>query len=271
MHISNTSKQQKKSTFLSSLTGHWWLIYQLVRRDVLVKYRGSLLGLAWSFLYPFILLAAFTFISRAVIGIHGASKDGDLPAPIFIYCGLVVHILFSEAAGAAPRLLHGYQSYVKKVVFPTEILPFVSTLTATVHSALNLCILFFIASVTGFANWHFLTTPILLLPVWLFTLGATWLLAALGAWLKDLTHAMPIIIQTIMFLSPVFYPSPTGPAQWLYLINPLAFAMDGLRSLMQGGDINWHIWIIWLFVGISFSFGGFAYFYAGKEDYADVL
>lgn len=262
---------------LSIATDLWrqrYLIGQLTRRDVVLKYRGSVLGIGWSFFHPLLLLAAFTLVFGGVMGARWGGVGSGLELALFIYCGLLVFTPFAEVAGAAPRLLYGYQSYVKKIVFPTEILPLVSVLGATVHGAANLLLLATAAVLSGHGHWTLLLTPVALLPAWLFTLGLAWLLAAAGAYVRDLAHVMPVLTQVLMFLSPVFYPLDAAPAalRGLHLANPLATAMEDVRrTALEGLPPRWELWLAMTALGLAVAFLGHAFFRSTKEEFADVL
>jgi lipopolysaccharide transport system permease protein len=258
------------------LFGHRYLIAQLTRRDVLLKYRGSYLGIGWSFLYPLLLLAAFTFVFGKVLGSRWPQSEGHGGAPLslIMYCGLIVFNVFSEVAGAAPRLIQGYQSYVKKIVFPVEILPVVLVATACTHAVINLVILLLAVALMGNMHITLLLIPIVMLPMVFFAFGIAWLLAAAGVFIRDLSHVMPVFIQIFMFLSPVFYAVSTVPEylHWFYWINPLSAVIEDLRIVALSGEMpNWGKWILTLLVSLITAIVGYASFQRGREEFADAL
>lgn len=256
---------------------HRYLIWQLVRRDVLLKYKGSFLGIGWSFLYPLLLLIAFTIVFSGVFG--GRWKGGSagmqgLEYAIFIYCGLVVFTSFSEVITSAPRLLLANQNFIKKIIFPTEILPLVSLLSASAHGMANLVLLILAAFVSGHIHASVLLVPIALLPVWLFTLGLAWFLTAAGIYVRDLAHGMPVLMQMLMFMLPVFYPLNATPAflRTLNAFNPLALAIEDMRrTALSGQPPIWSSWLVMLFIGLFFVVLGYAFFTYCKEEFADVI
>lgn len=260
-----------------SIARHHYLIGQLVRRDVLLRYRGSLLGIGWSFLYPLLLLSAFTLVFGGVFGGRWGSGIGGmkgLELALFIYCGLVVFTPFSEVVTSAPRLLLGNQNFIKKIIFPSEILPMVALLSASVHGMAHLILLLIAALLAGHAHGSLLLAPVALLPAWLFTLGLAWLFTAAGAYVRDLAHGMPVLVQLLMFLSPVFYPlaAAPGPLRTLHTLNPLAMAMEDLRrTVLMGLPPDWHTWLLMLLVGLVSSVIGYAFFMRCREEFADVL
>lgn len=255
-------------------TRHGYLLAQLVRREMLLKYRGSVLGIGWSFLYPLLLLATFTLVFGGVLGAKWGTRGTGIELALFIYCGLLVFTPFAEVAGATPRLLQNYQAYVKKIIFPTELLPLVIVLVATIHGLVNLLVLALVAMFAGQLQPMLLLVPLILLPAWLFILGMAWFLAAAGAYVRDLVHVMPVLIQLLMFLSPVFYPIDAAPAflRQIHQINPLAMAMeDTRRAALQGLPPQWHIWFAMLVIGLAVAAIGYAFFMRSKEEFADVI
>jgi lipopolysaccharide transport system permease protein len=262
-------------TMSTDLFRHRYLIGQLTRRDVLLKYRGSYLGIGWSFLYPLLLLAAFTFVFSRIFGSRWPQPAGQaMPFALIMYCGLIVFNIFAEVAGAAPRLIHGYQSYVKKIIFPVEILPATLVASACIHAAINIAIL--LLAIAWFGTWHMtlLLVPVVLLPMLFLALGVAWLLAAAGVFVRDLVHVMPVFMQVFMFLSPVFYSVSVVPEylQWFYLLNPLSTIIEDLRKVALWGQApNWSSWALTLAISFLFTVIGYAAFRHGREEFADVL
>jgi lipopolysaccharide transport system permease protein len=263
---------------LARLTGglfrHHYLISQFVRRDVLLKYRGSFLGIGWSFLYPLLLLAAFTLVFGGVLGARWGGQKSHLELALFIYCGLVVFTPFAEIASTTPRLLQANQVYVKKILFPTEILPLIALLSASVHACVNLFILVAAVAYSGQLHATALLLPIILLPVWLLTLGAAWFLAAAGCFVRDLIHIMPVLTQLLLFLSPVFYPADVAPPllRELQQVSPLAVAIQDTRAaLLDGTAPHWDVWLAMLITGMLVAALGYLFFRRCKEEFADVL
>ena len=262
---------------IPSLIANRYLISQLVRREVLLRYRGSALGIGWSFFYPLLLLFAFTLVFGGVFGGRWGEGNGGksgFEMALFIYCGLAVFTPFSEVITNTPRLLLAHQNFVKKIIFPTEILPLVSMLAASIHAVANLLLLVIGALLAGHNHLTLLILPVVLLPVWLITLGFAWFLTAAGAYVRDLAHGVPVLAQLLMFILPVFYPSSAAPGilQAVNSINPLATAMEDLRRvILLGQSPLWSAWIQMLAVGIACSLVGYAFFLHCKEEFADVL
>ncbi|MBN8517269.1 MAG: ABC transporter permease [Candidatus Accumulibacter sp.] len=262
---------------LPTLYIHRYLLGQLVRREVLARYRGSSLGIGWSLLHPLLLLFVFTLVFGSVFGGRwgsgGESKSGFEMA-LFIYCGLAVFLPFSEVVSGAPRLLLANQHFVRKIVFPTEILPVVSLIAASIHGITQITILIAGTILAGHLHATVLLVPLVLLPAWLMTLGLAWFLAAAGAYVRDLAHGVPILTQLLMFMLPICYPNYAGPdiLQRINGINPLALAMEDLRrTLLNGEPPLWTIWFTMLAVGATCAVFGYAFFARCHEEFADVL
>jgi lipopolysaccharide transport system permease protein len=201
-------------------------------------------------------------------------RYGEAPQALVIYCGLVVFTPFAEILSSAPRLLLGYQNYVKKIIFPTEILPVMQVFSAGLHALVNAALLLTATILTcGFKPTQLLL-PFMLLPPLLFALGIAWFLAAAGVFVRDLVHVMPVFSQILMFLSPVVYPAELVPHQfrWIVLVNPLAPMIENLRAaLLPGVGPDWFSWSVTLAVGIAAAILGLSFFLKGKEEFADVL
>jgi lipopolysaccharide transport system permease protein len=259
-------------------SGFWqkrYLISQLVKREVLLKYRGSFMGIGWSFLHPMLLLATYTLVFGKTFGGHWAqSSSNETPYVLFVFCGLVVFGLFSEVASIAPRYIFGYSSYVKKIIFPSEILPLVLFLSACIHACISLLILSLSVLLFGHLYWSALLIPIVLFPFLLFILGISWFLSAIGVFVRDMVHLVPTLVQITLFISPVFYPVNIMPdyLHWIFLINPISNTIENIRLvLLLGSHPEW-TWLAASYViGFFTLLIGYRFFSNSKEEFADVI
>lgn len=233
--------------------GH--LLKQLIRRDVLGRYRNSMLGVLWSVIAPLSMLAVYTFVFVGVFRSRwlGGADGGGLEFAMHVYAGLLVFNLFAEVANRSPGLVLEQPNLVKKVVFPLHVLPWSAVLGAYFHASSSLLVL--IAVVFWFKGAlpiTLLAVPLILLAFLPFLLGLSFFLSALGPYLRDIAQAMGMLVSLIMFLSPVFYPVQALPKHlqaWLHL-NPLTPIIENLRlSLLSG---QWPQWD-WLFVYVALS------------------
>lgn len=251
----------------------------LTRRDVGARYKGAVLGIGWAVLLPFIMLAVFTFVFGVVIPVKwpasGGTQAGSLHFAVSLFSGLVVYNFFAEALARAPTLVTGKANFVKKIIFPLHILPWVAVMSAGVNLAIGLAILILAQLfLPGGLALTLFGVPLLLVPLALVVTGIVYTAAAWGVFNRDLGQLVGPVIQLMMFLSPVFYPlgalNPTV-AQWLSL-NPLTFYIESLRGLLFTKE--WFdplSWAIQLAISVVIFWLGFRYFQRRRKEFADVL
>ena len=249
------------------------LLFQLVKRDVLLRYRGAMFGVLWIFLSPLLMLAIFAFVFGHVFQARWPQETAGVPFWILLYGGLIAFNLFAETVSRSPTAVRAYPSYVKKIIFPVEILPLVPLGAALVHGVFNFFILLAALAVTGFLHIDILLFPLLLMPIVLFSLGLAWFLAAWGVFIKDMTQIVPVFVQMLLFLSPVFYPVSALPQrlQPIYLHNPLGAVIEASRAVVIGNPVPWTAWGLALLLSIIAFVLGYAFFQHSREEFADVL
>lgn len=226
--------------FSRSLWLHRELSWRLSEREILGRYRGSLLGIGWSFVTPLAMLAVYTFIFSQVFKARWGVLDdsGPLGFAVNLFAGLIVFNLFSECVSRSPGLVLSNPNYVKKVVFPLEILGCVTVETAGFHAVTSLIILvlFELLAFKGLPV-SFVWLPIVWLPLFLGCLACTWLLSAAGVFLRDISQVVGVGLNMLMFLSPIFFPISALPQRWqpLLNINPLAQVIEQTRRVTIEG------------------------------------
>lgn len=256
---------------------HRTLIYQFVRREVLGRYRGSVLGLGWSFVTPLLMLLVYTFVFVGVFKARwpGSEAGGGAEFALQIFAGLLVFNLFAEIASRAPSLVLEQPNLVKKVVFPLEILPWVSVLSGIFHLLLGcLVLLVFSGFVRGSVPPTILALPLVLIPFIILLLGLSWLLASLGVFVRDIGQMIGPVVNLMMFLSPIFYSvrSLSPNFQFWMTINPLTLVIEQVRTVALAG--HWPDWqaLFFYYVGsLFFAFLGALFFQATRKGFADVL
>lgn len=258
---------------LRSLARNRYLLTQLIKRDVLLKYRGAFFGVFWAFLNPLILLAVFSLVFGYIFPSRWPTQAIAIPNAVMLFSGLMTFNLFADCVTRAPASVRGYPSYVKKIIFPLEILPLVPMGTALVHAGFNLLILIGALVWLGQLHLGLLLLPLLVLPLLLMTSGLAWLLAAWGVFIKDMSQIVPVFVQMLMFLSPVFYPSNAVPdiLQPVFNLNPLAPSLENVRAAITGASIHWVQWGSALGIAAVVFALGFAIFQHSREEFADVL
>lgn len=255
---------------------HRQLLMTLTRREVVGRYRGSMLGLLWSFFNPIFLLAVFTFVFSVVFEARwGVGTGSKAEFALVLFAGLIIYNLFAECLNRAPALILTNASYVKKIVFPLEILPWVSFLTALFHTAISLLVWFcFALFVFGLPPLTALLTPLLFLPLMLLCLGFSWLLASLGVYLRDVSHLVGILTMALMFLTPIFYPISAVPETYRVILhlNPLTFIIDQVRGqLIFGTPLQVGPFCLLTAASLAIAWLGFAWFQKTRKGFADVL
>lgn len=253
------------------------LIKALVVREILGRYQGSVFGLLWSFFNPVLLLAVYTFVFSVVFKARwgGPGDESQMHFAVILFVGILVHGLFAEVANRAPSLILSNPNYVKKVVFPLEILPVVALGSALFHLCISLLVLLAtLLLLNGAVHWTALFFPLVLLPLVVFTLGIAWMLASLGVFLRDVNHVIGLITMLMMFLSPVFYPITAVPEiyrPWIYA-NPLTFILKASRDVLIRGQMpEWGGLFVYGVIASAVAWAGFAWFQKTRKGFADVL
>ena len=196
-----------------SLWANRQLIARMGQREIIGRYKGSAMGLAWSFITPLFMLAIYTFVFSVVFQARwGTSEESKTQFAVVLFAGLIVHTLFSDVINRAPQLVLGNVNYVKKVVFPLEILPVVQLLSATFHALVSVVVLIAAQLVfQGSLPITALLLPVVLLPFLLLTLGLAWWLASLGVFVRDVGQTISLVTSVMLFMSPVFFPVQSLP------------------------------------------------------------
>lgn len=252
------------------------LIKASVQREVLGRYRGSIMGLLWSFLNPLFMLAIYTFVFSVVFKARwGTGSDSKTEFALVLFAGLIILNLFNECITRAPSLIISNANYVKKVVFPLEILPFVVLLSAMFHGFISLCVWLFAYMIFfGLPPLTVLYLPVVLLPLLLFIMGLSWALSSLGVYLRDIAQIIGVITTVLTFLSPVFYPVSAIPVKYQHLlyINPLTPVIEQTRNILfWGKPPDASVLGVSFIATISIAWLGFTWFQKTRTGFADVL
>lgn len=262
---------------LYSLWSYRDLIGQLIKREVGQRYRGSYLGVLWSFITPFLMLMIYTFVFSMIFK---SSWQAGTETPIgefalTLFAGLAAFNLFSEVVNRAPTLILTVPNYVKKVVFPVEILPVVAVGSALVNSliASGLVIAGSIL-LRGRLSPTIFILPLSYLPLCFLSLGLGWFLSSLGVYIRDIGQGINIFVQMLFFLSPVFYPTSAIPEtfQDVISINPLTLILTEFRqTLLWGEMIDLKAWGLWFTLTFVLAILGYVWFTKTKKGFADVM
>jgi len=271
--------QQHPASMVALFASLWRnrrLILQMSQREVVGRYRGSVMGLAWSFFNPVLLLGVYTFVFSTVFKSHwGAGGESKAFFAIMLFVGMIVNGLFSECVNRAPTLILGNVNYVKKVVFPLEILPWVAMGSTLFHTGVSVIVLLTAQLILSHSlPWTVVLLPLIALPLVLVTMGFSWFLAATGVFMRDIAQTTGIVTTVLMFLAPVVYPISSLPKKyqaWMQL-NPLTFIIEQARQVLVWGNTpNWSGLAIYYGISFIFAWMGFWWFQKTRKGFADVL
>ena len=260
----------------TSFTDNASLILQLTRREISARYRGSVLGLAWSFVTPMLMLAIYTFVFSVVFQTRWASPlNNRFEFALVLFAGLIVFSIFAECVGRAPALLAENPSYIKRIVFPLEARAWVVMMTTLFNAMVSFTILFVAYGIIiGVPPLTVLWLPLVLAPLILMTLGLVWFLASTGLFIRDIRQFVGIIVPVLMFASPLFYPISALPAQvrgYIHL-NPLAVAMEQVRDVALFGNApGLRMLLLSLVLSLAVAWAGVVWFRITKRGFADVV
>lgn len=261
---------------LQSIWRHRLLVLRLARRDLEARYRGSVLGLFWAVLTPLLMMGVYTFVFSVVFQARwGNSTGGKAEFALLLLSGLILFTIFSDCVARAPGLMLENVSYIKKVVFPLEILPAVTLAVALANATIGFVILeIFAALLFGVPPLTTLLFPLILLPLCLFTLGVTWFLSSLGVFLRDIKQMVGVLVTVLMFLSPIFYPVSAIPEAYrpLILLNPLTLLLEHAREALFWGRVpNPLEWLACTAVAALVAWLGYVWFQKTRKAFADVV
>jgi len=255
------------------------LIRQLAWRSFTSRYKGSLLGFAWVVITPLISLAVYTFAFGYIFRSRWSRNagGGKLEFAITVFCGLVPFTFFSDILSRSPTFIISAPNYVKKVVFPLEVICPAEVLAGLGHTAIGFLILILSAALLlGQFHWTLLLVPVGMLPLVMLALGLSWLLAATGVFVRDVGPSVTLGLSLLMFLTPVFFDQ---NAAWiplrvkrLLLLNPLATVLDTIRrAVLWDQEPRWRNLIIVLIGSAVVMLVGFAGFMKSRKAFSDVI
>jgi lipopolysaccharide transport system permease protein len=252
------------------------LIGQFAWRDAVLRYKGSYLGIVWSFIVPLMMLAVYTLVFGVIFknrwgGDQGTGADFILN----LFCGLIMFNVFAECVQRASDLILANPNYVKRVIFPLQILPAAALGSSLINAAFGLAILLpatiFVQHRVSPTLWMF---PLTLLPLCALTLGFGWALASLGVFVRDLTQPVMIATQALFFLSGIFFPLSAVPPylRKVMLLNPLTTILDtARRTLLWGMPPMWSWWLPVTAGSLVVMLLGYYAFMHSKKAFADVM
>lgn len=251
------------------------LLLLLTRRDILSRYRGSVGGLLWAVLTPLLMLAVYTAVFSGIFQARWGDSSNPTHYALQLFVGLTIHGLAADCLTRSPTLFIANSNYVKKVVFPLELLPVSSLLSALFNFLISTAVLLvFYMIIERQLPWGVVWLPVVLLPYVLFLAGMGWLLALVGAVVRDVAQIMGMVVMLLLFLSPVFYPASLLPAhlQGLFMWNPLTIIIEQSRLvLLDGGQPDFGLLALYAAVAAVFMYACYVLFMKLRKGVADVL
>ena len=253
------------------------LLWQFVKRNILVRYRGSFLGVLWSFVHPLMMLCVYTFVFSVVFkarwGVDTGGGRGSFA--IIMFCGMAIFNVFSEAVNLNCGIVVSNTNLVKKVIFPLEILPLSQTV-ATFIVGMVWFLLLFLGAVFIFGKLSFtmLLLPLILIPLFLFALGVSFFTASLGVYVRDTSYVVGVVLQVLFFVTPIFYPVSAIPERfrWPIRLNPLTLLIEEARKVFLYGELpDWRFLVAAFLISLLVLHLGFLWFHKTKKGFADVL
>jgi lipopolysaccharide transport system permease protein len=264
---------------LDNFGGIWRKVYilkQLVIRDVSIRYRGSWLGVVWSILTPVFMLLVYTFVFSEVFNAKwGESHTGKFEFALILYAGLLVFQFFSDTLARSPILISQNSNYVKKVVFPLELLSISIVGSSLFQLAINLLMLLIaVFCLTGVIAWTALLVPVIILPTVLLASGLSWMVSSIGVYFRDVNHIISLMLSGLLFATPIFYPIQAiqGPLKVIILLNPLSHTVENMRRLVVWGELPQLDWLALEYLGgCSVLIIGYLIFGKLRGGFADEL
>ncbi|MFN7927809.1 MAG: ABC transporter permease [Blastocatellia bacterium] len=254
---------------------HRDLIRSMVQRELSSRYKGSLMGIGWAIIHPAVMIVIFTIIFSGIFGARFGNAPGHLSFAVYLFCGLLPWIAFSEGVLRATNALIENINLVKRVVFPMEVLPVNLALAAVITQLLGTVVLL-VAHFVLAQQLHVtvLLLPLLLIPQLLATVGLGWLMASLGVFLRDMPQINQLALMAWMYLTPIFFPETLIPPAYAWLIkyNPMAPLIRSYRRILLEGQLpDWRgLSFTCAFAGVCFVVG-YWWFQRTKKAFADLL
>jgi lipopolysaccharide transport system permease protein len=250
------------------------LLASVVRRDVSARYRGAALGAVWMVGAPLAMVAAYGFVVAGVFGMRTGAGSNVLETVFGLWACLSAWQVFAETANRASGMMFENAALVKRTAFPLALLPISSLLTALVGACVSYALIIVIyVTIAGWPPLTWIALPAAFVPLCLFSLGTSYLLAALGTFVRDVRHAVPLAVQVGMLVSPILYPADKVPSAigWVSLVNPLTPVFEAIRSAMLGDGLHWSRLVVVTAVAAVYCVSTFHLFRKRAPEFADVV
>lgn len=251
------------------------LLFSFIARDIEMRYRGTVFGFLWIVAYPLIMLSVYSFVFVGVFNNRLSNDEGISDFIPKLYCGLIVYTLFSEALVRSTVAITTNTAYVKKIVFPLELLPIVYLISSLSNALVSLMILLvFVIISHQSVQLSMLYSPLVMVPLLIFIAGLAWIVAAVGVFFRDISQLVSLAMSVLLFLSPVFYSAALVPvwARKLIYLNPLTYPIEELRAIIILGNLPDLFCLGAYFVGsVIIAILGLQIFQQLRQIFADVI
>lgn len=254
-----------------------WLLWELTKREVAQRYRGTLFGILWPVLYAGLFLAIFSFVFTVVLRVRwgdgGDGTGGSAAGALMIFCGMVPYLFVAEVMGRSPGMILSSANLVKKVRFPVHVIPVVAVNAALIIAVINVALLLVFAYSVGNAKASTIVfLPLVLVPLYMFALGIGWLFSSVAVFFRDLGQIAPVLVQVMMFMAPVFYPAAIVPAEFLpvFNLNPLTYFVEATRASLAG-HFDVLLWLRMVILHACFAGLGWLVFHRLRPAFGDLL
>ncbi len=277
LNINSAYQKFNPIRIIQNLWMHRELISQLTRLQILQRYKGSYLGIIWSLVTPLAMLLIYTFVFSVIFKLRweGGITGSHAEFALTLFTGLIAFNFFSESVLAASNLIIDNPNYVKKVIFPIEILPLISIASALINALFSIFILLLgVVIIMGKLPWTLIFLPIIYFPLILLSLGLSWFLSSMGVFIRDTGHLIGVIVQMLFFLTPIFYPISAIPINFRFLLylNPLSTIVNHCRRVILWGQLpNWGEFSIITIGALSVCFLGYIWFIKSRSIFSDVV
>lgn len=253
-----------------------FVVMSMAKREVVGRYRGSVLGLLWSFVNPLLMLALYTFFFRYVFKAKWPDVGGSTADfAIMLFAGLIVHGMAAEIMSRSAGVIVSNVNLVKKVLFPVEVLPWVTVVSTLFHTTISFFVLLcFLLVSGGEIHWSVVLLPLVLLPMVLLFLGVAWVLSALGVYIRDIEQVMGSIVTLLLFTSTVFFSIENAPeaVRPILLLNPITEIINNVRKVVvYGVQPDWFNLFLYTLVAVIVLHFGYYFFNKTRKGFADVL
>lgn len=260
---------------LKNIFRHRHLLAALVRREVSARSKGSTLGFVWNLLEPLFLLLIYTVVFHHLLGVELAGEEGGGGFALYLFCGLLPYLAISQAASASTTVIPANRDLIKKVIFPSEILPLQEVFSNLTTQFFGWLVLAAGMAVSGVRVGGALAAlPLLLLAQLLLTCGLCYLVAGLGAFIRDTRQAVSILMLAWLFGTPIFYSRAYFPENWRFLlaVNPLAALVSAYRDSILNNRFPSPVDLASAFIWAAAVFAlGWWWFGKTKKAFADVI